>query len=87
MQNEPTDPHASTPSERFNRRLGLILFFIYLALYGAFVAIVAIDYRIMGRIVFSGLNLAIVYGMGLIVGAFLLALVYMGLARDNGPEA
>ena len=82
----PTD----TPAERHNRRLGLWLFLLYAIAYALFVGLTVYDYRIMGREAFAGLNLAIVYGMALIVGAFALALVYMvackrEVATDGAP--
>lgn len=82
---EPTyeSTRPDTPAERHNRRLGLWLFFLYLAGYALFVGLTVYDYRIMGRTAFAGLNLAIVYGFGLIVSAFVLALVYMFAARSD----
>lgn len=78
---DPVDKLTDTAAERYNRRLGLALFALYLALYVAFVGIIFVDYRIMARQVFAGLNLAIVYGFGLIIAAFVLALLYMVMCR------
>lgn len=77
------NPHTEpdTPAEAYNRRLGLWLFLFYTLFYAAFVGIVVYDYTLMGKPVLAGLNLAIVYGMGLIIAAFVLALVYMMLCR------
>jgi uncharacterized membrane protein (DUF485 family) len=36
---------------------------------------------------FGGINLAIAYGMGLIAGAFLLALVYMAACRPTDESS
>lgn len=76
---EPTyeSTRPDTPAERHNRRLGLVLFFVYLAAYALFVGLTVYDYRLMGREAVAGLNVAIVYGFGLIVGAFVLAVIYM----------
>jgi len=80
-------PHqTAAPAAGHNARLGLWLFALYFALYAGFVGLVAYDYRIMGRTVALGLNLAVVYGLGLIVAAFVLALVYAALARDDAEE-
>jgi hypothetical protein len=38
----------------------------------------------METIVFAGLNLAVASGLGLIIGAFALALVYAWLCRSSG---
>ena len=75
-----------TPAEIFNRRLGLWLFLLYSLFYAAFVGIVVYDYKIMGKPVLAGLNLAIVYGFGLIFSAFVLAVVYM-FACKKEPAA
>ena len=57
-------------------KLGVILFFIYFIVYAGFVAIGVADYTLMGKIVLGGLNLAVVYGFGLIIFAILLGLYY-----------
>jgi uncharacterized membrane protein (DUF485 family) len=71
-----TDIHAR------NARYGLILFFIYLLLYGGFVGISAFS-RDTLKETYLGVNLALWYGMGLIVAALALAGVYMQLCRAN----
>ncbi|MDB5292708.1 MAG: putative rane protein [Phycisphaerales bacterium] len=67
-----------------NARLGLGLFFLYLLFYAGFVALNAFAADMMGRPVaaFGGVNFAIVYGMALIIAAFVLACVYMALCKD-----
>lgn len=67
-------------AERHNRRVGLWLFLVYLLVYGGFVATVAVSYKASATPVLWGLSLAIVWGLGLIVGAMVLALLYMKLA-------
>lgn len=62
-------------------RLGLILFGIYLAFYVTFVVISAFASSLFETIVFGGLNLAVVYGFGLIVLALVLAMIYGGAKR------
>ena len=73
--------------ERYNARLGMGLFLIYLVFYGAFVVINAAWPHWMDVIVWSGLNLAVVYGLGLILGAFVLALVYALLCKTPAKES
>jgi len=75
------EDYSHTAVSRHNARLGMVIFIVYVVLYGGFVGLTAYDYRIMARIVFAGLNLAIVYGMGLIVAAVILAFVYMFMAK------
>ena len=67
--------------ERHNARLGLVLFAVYLAAYGAYVAINTFRPAVMDRVPLLGVNLAVLSGMGLIIGAFVLAVVYAALAR------
>ena len=90
LPDRPADPiHelTDTAAERYNRKLGLWLFALYLALYVAFVGIIFVDYRIMARQVFAGLNLAIVYGFGLIIAAFVLALIYFVACKREESRA
>ncbi len=77
--------HLSS-ADKYNRKLGLILFAAYCALYVGFVGIIVIDYRIMARPVAFGVNLAVAYGIGLIVAAMALASVYMFACRAESSE-
>ena len=62
-------------------RIALVLFFIYLAAYAGFMGLAAFAHEQMARPVLAGVNLAIMYGLGLILGAVVLALVYMVACR------
>jgi uncharacterized membrane protein (DUF485 family) len=75
---EVRDPAA----ERHNARLGLVLFAVYLAAYGAYVFVNAFRPAVMDEVVGAGINLAVASGMGLIVGAFVLAVVYLYFCRS-----
>jgi uncharacterized membrane protein (DUF485 family) len=66
-----------------NARAGLVLFFIYTAGYAGFMGLVAFAPRLMAMPALGGVNLAITYGMGLIVGAFVVAGVYMVICGRN----
>ncbi len=57
-------------------KLGLVLFLIYLALYGGFVLLNAFSPETMEKTPLAGVNLAIWYGFGLIAAALVLALIY-----------
>lgn len=59
-----------------NARIGLVLFVFYLLLYGGFVFLNAFSPDLMETTPFGGVNLAIIYGFGLILAAFVLSLVY-----------
>jgi uncharacterized membrane protein (DUF485 family) len=73
---EVEDPAAS----RRNARNGLWLFAIYFAVYCGFVGLNAFRPETMTADI-AGINLAVWYGLGLIVAAFGLAMVYMALCR------
>jgi uncharacterized membrane protein (DUF485 family) len=63
-------------------RVALTCFFVYLAAYGGFMALAAFWPKVMARPVLAGVNLAIVYGLALIGGAVLLALIYMAISSS-----
>lgn len=84
------DHHAPTIAR--NARIGLWLFGVYLFLYGGFMALSAFFPGRMGKPFVLGVNVAVTYGLFLIIGAFVLALIYMFLVRgrasdDNGDSA
>jgi hypothetical protein len=64
-------------------RLGLTLFGIYLAFYAGFVLISAFRCDWFEILLPGGLNLAVVYGFGLIALALLLAIIYGGVKQRN----
>lgn len=82
---DPTHDRPPPSSWAYNARVGLILFFVYLALYAGFIGIAAVNPHAMATPVLAGANLAVVYGLGLILSAFALALVYMVLCRNEPP--
>jgi uncharacterized membrane protein (DUF485 family) len=67
-----------------NARYGLWLFGVYLVIYGTFVIVTAFTPQTMA-ISAGGVNLAVVYGMGLIAAAMVLALIYTLLCRRGLP--
>ena len=64
-------------------RIGMVLFVIYLALYGGFVLLNAFSPETMEVQLVAGVNLAILYGFGLIIAALVLALIYGYLCRSS----
>ncbi len=76
MLHEPAAESGIDNASAYKMRLGVKMFIIYAIAYIGFVAINIIKPILMESIVFSGLNLAIVYGFGLIFFAVLLALIY-----------
>ena len=69
-----------------NTRNGLILFAIYLAIYAAYVLVNAFAPELMEHSI-RGVTLAILSGFGLILAAFVLALIYGWLCRDSANPA
>jgi uncharacterized membrane protein (DUF485 family) len=63
-------------------RVGLALFGVYVLLYGGFMALVLAGPDLLATRVFGGVNLAIACGLGLIVAAVVLSVVYI-LARAS----
>ena len=64
-----------------NTRMGVVLFFVYVVLYGGFMALSAFAPETMSEPFLGGVNLAVVYGFSLILVALVLALVYMKVCR------
>lgn len=79
--------HSSdVPMKSRNSRIGLVLFFLYLLLYGGFVLLNTFWPDTMDATPFAGVNVAIWYGFGLILAAFALALIYGFLCGPTEDE-
>lgn len=83
---EPAEEPECARTSRRNSRIGLVLFAIYLAVYAGYVFLTAFHRATMDLRVFAGLNLAICYGMLLILLAFALAILYGWLCRFPAAE-
>jgi uncharacterized membrane protein (DUF485 family) len=70
----------------YNARLGGVLFLVYLLFYVGFIYLSAFQRDRMAADAVGGVNLAVVYGLGLIAAAFVMALLYMLLCRSE-PKA
>ena len=66
-----------------NARIGMILFIVYLILYVGFVFLNTFSAETMEMLPYAGVNLAIWYGFGLIIAAFVLALLYGALCGEE----
>lgn len=60
----------------YKRRIGVYMFLLYSLVYIGFVVINIVKPVVMEKIIFGGLNIAVVYGFGLIIFALFLALIY-----------
>jgi len=83
-----SEPHERDHSQATTRqsRYGLILFFVYVILYGLFVYLSAFRADVMSSRPFGGVNFAVLYGLGLIITAIVLALIYMIICRPVRAE-
>ena len=77
MLHEP----ANTPVEKdhaiaYKTRLGIQMFLIYALVYAGFVLINITNPTLMEKQIVFGLNLAVVYGFGLIILSLIMALIY-----------
>jgi uncharacterized membrane protein (DUF485 family) len=76
-----SSPNELTGAARYNARLGIVLFIFYLIIYAVFVALSAFSPQTMAQPFIGRVNLAVVYGFGLIVLAFVMAILYLVLCR------
>jgi len=67
------------PSVRHKAFFGLILCAVYAVVYAGFVVISVYDVTLMDTVMPLGLNLGVFYGLGLILLAFVLGMVYTHL--------
>ena len=80
----PLQPPEAGAVAAHNCRVGVILFFAYVIFYGGFMVLSAFWPETMGEPFLGGVNLAVVYGLSLILIPLVLALVYMKLCRKPG---
>ena len=76
MLHEPASTTEKDYGVAYKTRLGVKLFIAYGLFYAGFIAINLYDVTLTEKIVFLGMNLATVYGFGLIVVALILAVIY-----------
>ncbi len=87
MLHEPAGGQSG-PDEAaaYKRRLGLKMLAVYGAVYLVFMLLNVITPTTMGVIVLLGLNLAIIYGFGLILLAFVMAIIYNSACTKHEKE-
>lgn len=91
MLHEPAAQAGVDHATAYKMKLGVRLFVVYAVLYFVgFVGISVLKPTLMEKSVLFGMNLAVVFGFGLIVVALVLALVYNRMctkkeAELNGP--
>ena len=67
-------------------KIGLRLFFVYGLIYAGFVFINTVKPKLMAKDIFMGLNLAVVYGFGLIILAIVMGLLYNAFCTKKENE-
>ena len=68
-------------------RIGVYMILVYALVYFGFIVINISNPLLMEKIIFSGLNLAVVYGIGLIVFALILAFIYNSMCSKKEAES
>ncbi len=86
MLHDPAAESGPDHAQDYKARLGVRMFLGYAAIYVGFVALNIISPTIMEKTVFLGLNLAVVYGFGLIIVALIMALIYNGACGKKEQE-
>ncbi|MBU0469323.1 MAG: DUF485 domain-containing protein [Candidatus Omnitrophica bacterium] len=76
MEHGPATNWEKDNSSDYKTKTGLKLFIIYCMIYIGFVAINTIKPKLMGLKIAFGLNLACIYGFGLIILAIIMGLIY-----------
>lgn len=84
MLHEPAAPQEKDYAPGYKTRLGVIMFICYALVYAGFLATNLVAPKTMAVITpVFGLNVATVYGFGLIIFALLLALLYNHLCTSK----
>lgn len=86
MSHGPATDWGEDKASGYKSRLGVYLFISYAIVYAVFVIMNVVSPRSMSIILFRGLNLAVVYGMGLILLAIIMGLIYNYLCTQKEYE-
>jgi uncharacterized membrane protein (DUF485 family) len=70
----------------YKAKLGVYMFIVYVLIYIGFIVINVVSPKLMGVILFAGLNMAMVYGVGLIILAIIMGLIYNYLCTKKEDE-
>lgn len=86
MLHEPAAKQEKDNASDWKAKLGIKLFWLYCVIYMGFVGTAVFAPKTMKTPVLSGANLAIVYGIALIVFAIILGLVYNHVCTKKENE-
>jgi uncharacterized membrane protein (DUF485 family) len=85
MGHGPATDWGEDRASGFKTRIGIWMFVLYAIFYAGFVVITTFNPQLMGSDI-GGLNLAMVYGFGLIIFALMLAFVYNAICSAAEEE-
>ncbi len=86
MLHEPAAQSGKDHAASYKMRLGVWMFLVYALLYGGFVVQNVLSPVAMEKPVALGMNVAVMYGFGLIVFALILALIYTVMCSRKEQE-
>ncbi len=86
MFHKPAAKGGRDFASSYKMRLGAWLFLLYALVYAVFVAVNVLSPISMEKTIVFGLNLAVVYGFGLIIFALVLALIYNNMCIVKEKE-
>jgi uncharacterized membrane protein (DUF485 family) len=86
MLHEPAAKAEKDNASEWKAKLGIKLFWLYCVIYMGFVGIAVFSPETMRIKVLAGTNLAIIYGMALIIFAIILGLVYNHVCTKKEDE-
>jgi uncharacterized membrane protein (DUF485 family) len=86
MLHEPAAKQEQDNASEWKAKLGIKLFWLYSIIYMGFVGCAVFAPKLMKAPVLAGANLAVVYGMALIVFAIVLGLVYNHFCTKKETE-
>ena len=84
MFSKSSDPDNASV---YKVRIGVYMVILYALVYFGFIVINISNPLLMQRIIFNGLNLAVVYGIGLIIFALILAFLYNNMCTKKEAES
>jgi len=86
MSHGPATQWGVDNASDYKAKLGVYLFIIYVIIYAGFIVINVASPKTMSTIIFWGQNLAVVYGLGLIVLAVIMGLIYNHFCTKKEDE-
>jgi uncharacterized membrane protein (DUF485 family) len=86
MLHEPVAKQEKDNASDWKAKLGIKLFWLYCVIYAGFVALAVFATETLKTPVLAGVNLAIIYGMALILFAIILGLIYNHVCTKKENE-